>query len=333
MPKVSVLMPVYNAEKYLIEAVDSILNQTFKDWELVIINDGSTDSSRQLLAQIDDKRVTIIDNEQNLGLIDTLNKGLGFCRGQYIARMDADDISMPKRLEKQVLFLDKYPDHIMCGTNALVIDNNGKITGKIRNLSDNEFLQINLLFSNPFVHPSTMIRREILAKNLFDKEYKHIEDYELWCRIATQGKIANLKDNLLLYRWHDSNISVINADTQVNVKREINKRQLERLGLIPDDNELYAHNITFNLYHLSSKQEVSVERINTVEDWFQKLNKQNRELKIFSPSHFTAYLWSRWIVLCLSQKLYCKILNPEFASYRISVIGKLFNLIVHLKDK
>lgn len=333
MPKISILMPVYNAQKYLIEAVDSILNQTFKDWELIIINDGSTDSSRELLSQIADDRVIIVDNEKNLGLIDTLNKGINLCRGEYIARMDADDISVNKRIEKQVQFMDSHPHHIMCGTNALVIDNNGKITGKIRNLTDNQSLQINLLFSNPFIHPSMMIRSDILKKNLYDKQYKHIEDYELWCRIALRGKVANLEDDLLLYRWHDSNISVINAETQIQLKKEINKRQLERFGLTPDDHELHAHNITFNLYHLGTKQEISVDKINNVEEWFNKLSIQNKKLNIFPQTDFIAFLWGRWLVLCLSQKRYSKILNPQFASYKVSIIRKLLGLISHLKNK
>lgn len=333
MPKVSILMPVYNAEKYLIEAVDSILNQTFRDWELIIINDGSTDRSQELLSQIADNRVITVDNEKNLGLIDTLNKGINLCKGEYIVRMDADDISTPERIEKQVQFMDSHPHYILCGTNALVIDNNGKVTGKIRNLTDNQFLQINLLFSNPFIHPSMMIRRDILRSNLYDKQYKHIEDYELWCRIALLGEVANLQDDLLLYRWHDSNISVINAETQIRSKKEINKRQLERFGLTPDDSELYAHNITFNLYHLGTKQEISVDKVNDVEEWFNKLSIQNKKLNIFPQTDFTAFLWSRWLVLCLSQKQYNRILNPRFASYKAPIIRKLLGLVSHLKNK
>ncbi|WP_101689598.1 glycosyltransferase family 2 protein [Dysgonomonas massiliensis] len=333
MPKVSILMPVYNAEKYLIEAVDSILNQTFRDWELIIINDGSTDRSRELLSQIADNRVIIVDNEKNLGLIDTLNKGINLSKGEYIARMDADDISTSERIEKQVQFMDSHPHHIMCGTNALVIDNSGKVTGKIRNLTDNQFLQINLLFSNPFIHPSMMIRRDILRSNLYDKQYKHIEDYELWCRIALLGEVANLQDDLLLYRWHNSNISVINAETQIRSKKEINKRQLERFGVTPDDSELYAHNITFNLYHLGTKQEISVDKVNDVEKWFNKLSIQNKKLNIFPQTDFTAFLWSRWLVLCLSQKRYNRILNPRFASYKAPIIRKLIGLVSHLKNK
>lgn len=333
MPKVSILMPVYNAEKYLIEAVDSILNQTFKDWELIIINDGSTDRSRELLSQIADNRVIIVDNETNLGLIDTLNKGINLSKGEYIARMDADDISTPERIEKQVQFMDSHPHHIMCGTNALVIDNSGKVIGKIRNLTDNQFLQINLLFSNPFIHPSMMIRSDILKNNSYDKQYKHIEDYELWCRIALLGEVANLQDDLLLYRWHDSNISVINAETQIRSKKEINKRQLERFGLTPDDSELYAHNITFNLYHLGTKQEISVDKVNDVEKWFNKLSIQNKKLNIFPQTDFTAFLWSRWLVLCLSQKRYNRIFNPRFASYKAPIIRKLLGLVSHLKNK
>lgn len=333
MPKVSVLMPVYNTEKYLEKAIHSIQSQTFEDWELIIVNDGSTDGSRSILEQFKDSRIFCIDNGTNLGLIKTLNKGVEFCNGDFIARMDADDIALPFRLEKQVLFMEQNPDYLMCGTNALVVDNSEKVTGRIRNLADNRFLQINLLFSNPFIHPSVMIKREVLEQNKFDASYKHIEDYELWSRIAQLGKIANIQEDLLLYRWHDANVSVINAETQSNIKKEIQIRQLKRLDITPTEDELYAHNISFNLYHLGNKQELAVDKINEVEAWFTKLVSQNEKVELFPKEDFISYLWSRWCVLCFSQKKYTKALKPDFANYGSSTLFNLLKLLTALRKK
>ena len=247
MPKVSILMPVYNAERYLAQAIDSIINQSFTDWELIIINDGSTDQSKSIIESYNDPRIKHYENEANLKLIKTLNKGIGLCTGEYIARMDSDDISQPERLQIQVDFLDKHPSYVMCGTTARVVDNGGKKIGEIRNLKRNNFLQINLLFSNPFVHPSVVIRRKALENNHYDEYFKHIEDYELWCRVALEGKIANICKDLILYRWHSSNVSVVHNDMQMLLKNEVVKQQLQELDIIPTEKELYCHRITFRL--------------------------------------------------------------------------------------
>ncbi|WP_029905233.1 glycosyltransferase [Prevotella sp. 10(H)] len=332
MPKVSVLMPVYNAGKYLSRAIDSIIHQTFKDWELILINDGSTDDSEEIITRYEEARIYYVKNETNLGLIKTLNKGIALCGGEYIARMDADDISHPERLKKQVDFLDKHPDYLMCGTNAAVIDNSGKKTGRIRNLTKNDFLQICLLFTPSFVHPSMMIRADVLRQNPYEVAYKHVEDYELWCRIAKQGKIANLKDELLEYRWHDTNVSVLNNEVQDKLKDKIISDELRHLDIIPTEDELYCHKITFQLYSLGNKQAINIERFDDILAWFTKLIRQNEMKDIYEQESFIAFLWSRWIVLCLSQKRYSKVI-PSFASFSPSVIGKLLKLILFLKDK
>ena len=121
MPKITVLMPVYNGEKYLRESVDSILNQTFTDFELLIINDGSTDSSMEILNSYSDSRIRIVTNEVNLRLIKTLNKGIDLATGEYIARMDCDDIADPKRLEIQLQYMEKHPDVAVCGTGVKAV--------------------------------------------------------------------------------------------------------------------------------------------------------------------------------------------------------------------
>lgn len=333
MPKVSILMPVYNAEQYIAQALESIIYQDFKDWELILINDGSTDRSDEIIRQYDDERIYYINNPQNLKLIKTLNKGIDYCHGKYIARMDADDIAVADRLLHQVHFLDSHPDYLMCGTNAIVIGNQGNKTGSIKNLSDNGMLQINLLFSVPFVHPTVMIRREVLVKNRYDEAYKHVEDYELWCRIARQGKVANINEDLLAYRWHDTNVSVVYNQVQEDLKDKIIKEQLMLLDIQPTAEELYCHRITFRLYDMGTKLDVSVERFNDISAWFSVLIKQNAIKKIYNQYDLIAFLWSRWIVLCISQKRYNKVLSPSFATCSFSVLKRLFKLVAFLRKK
>jgi len=333
MPKVSVLMPVYNAQQFLAEAIDSIIQQCFEDWELIIIDDGSTDTSASIINQYKDNRIYCLKNEENLGLIKTLNRGVNYCNGEYIARMDADDIAMRDRLKLQVEFMDTHPQYVMCGSNALVINNENEVTGKIKNLTNNYYLQVNLLFSVPFIHPSMIIRREALLENRYDEDYLHVEDYELWCRLSQKGKIANLSQYLLHYRWHNTNVSVLNSEIQEKQKDQIIIKQIERLGLTPNKEELFYHKITFNLYRLGNKQDIPVKEIDRVGKWFQKLIGRNKEQKLFEHSHFVAFLWSRWCVLCISQKKYLKMLKPSFASLNPNILCKLIGLIFFLKQK
>lgn len=333
MPKVSILMPAYNAQEYIAEAIDSILAQNFTDWELIIIDDGSTDASASIINQYRDNRIYYLKNEENQGLIKTLNRGIDYCNGDYIARMDADDVAMPDRLELQVKFMDSHPQYVMCGSNALVINNENKRTGRIKNLTKNNYLQINLLFSVPFIHPSMIIRREMLLENRYDENYLHVEDYELWCRLAQKGKIANLSKYLLHYRWHNTNVSVLNSEIQESQKNRIITRQIERLGLTPNKEELFYHRITFNLYKLGNKQKINVKEINQVGKWFLKLIVKNKEQKLFGHSDFVSFLWSRWCVLCFSQKKYLKILKPPFASLNPCILFRLVGLIFFLKQK
>jgi glycosyltransferase involved in cell wall biosynthesis len=207
-PKISVIMPIYNCEEYLKEAVESILNQTFTDFEFIIVNDGSTDKSLSILREFEqkDKRIKIISRE-NKGLIYSLNEGIKLAQGKYVARMDGDDVSFPERFEKQVKFMEDNKLAV-CGTWATVIDPFGNIIkyytyppvrkNKIRLYS---------FFHCPFIHPSVMLEKEILEKVGGYKNYKNIEDYELWTRIIYKNNINNIGEMLIKYRIHDNQIT------------------------------------------------------------------------------------------------------------------------------
>jgi len=207
MCKVSVVMSVYNAERYLEEAIESILNQTYQDFEFIIINDGSTDSSLDLINKYNDKRIRLIDQE-NKGLSKSLNTGISSAKGIYIARMDADDISFPQRIETQLEFLEKNADYVVIGSNAKIIDAEGNFLYS-SNLPITWPSIKNFLPESPLFHSSAMFRKSAWAKagGYFEEVVHHFEDKILWNRMTAYGKIRNIEEPLIAYRLVPSSIS------------------------------------------------------------------------------------------------------------------------------
>ncbi|WP_131538478.1 glycosyltransferase family 2 protein [Pedobacter nototheniae] len=203
----TVLMPVHNGEKYLKETINSILNQTLTKFEFLIINDGSIDRSEEIINSFTDPRITYIKNEQNKGIVATLNIGLELSRGKYIARIDADDIALPTRLEKQMDYMQSNPSCKMCGSQAIAINENGEKMYKLRRPFFSEEIKVNHLFRNSFIHPSVMFDSKIAKEFKYDIEYQYAEDYYLFSQIALNYEVANLNENLLLYRIHAENIT------------------------------------------------------------------------------------------------------------------------------
>ncbi len=213
IPKVTVLMPVYNGEEYLREAIESILGQSFTDFELLIINDGSTDRSVEIIQSYRDPRIRLVHNERNMGLVPTLNKGVKLANGEYIARMDADDISLPERFAKEVLFLDSHPLISVVSVKALLINAKGTEDGLwLADKNTTTWSEIYQLLpkENCVVHPGVMIRKEVIANYGFNPKQKDAEDYDLWLRIASDGhKIEKIDEELLKYRIHSNSITTI----------------------------------------------------------------------------------------------------------------------------
>lgn len=213
-PLVSVVMSVYNGEKYLREAIESILNQTFKDFEFIIINDGSTDDTLKIINSYNDPRIVLI-SRKNKGLVASLNEGIEKARGKYIARMDADDRSMPQRLEKQIEYMKSHSKVVICGTTFVEIDSEGDILQKIAVPLEDCVIRQELLARCPFAHGSTLYSREACLKaGLYNQEDFPAEDYSLWIKMADQGNMANLSDELFNYRVFDSSISHTVSDLQ-----------------------------------------------------------------------------------------------------------------------
>lgn len=205
-PTVSVIMPVYNAEKYLKEAIDSILSQTFSDFEFLIFNDGSTDSSGEIIKSYKDDRIILAYDGANQGYVAHLNEGIRIAKGKYIARMDADDIALPERLTKQVSFMENNPDCVLCGS---LIETFGEGKRLVDLPAEDWEIRLKMLYITPFAHPAVMIRTTTLQEHklYYNVSVMPAEDYDLWIHLLDYGKVHNINEPLLKYRLHNNNIS------------------------------------------------------------------------------------------------------------------------------
>ncbi len=230
MPRVSVVMPAYNAEPYIAEAIESILNQTFADFECIIIDDGSADRTADVIRGFSDPRIRFVQNERNEGVAAALNRGLALASGEYIARMDADDICFPDRFEKQVAYMDTHPEVAVLATGT---EKFGRDRGVMLFSERWETLKIDLLFACCFAHPSVMIRAAVLKRTglCYDPSFSRMEDYDLWDRLSVENRLAALPDVLLRYRIHASQVTCQKTEADLLQLRALKERQVERLGM------------------------------------------------------------------------------------------------------
>jgi glycosyltransferase involved in cell wall biosynthesis len=300
-PMVTVLMPVYNGEKHLREALESILNQTYTDFEFLIIDDGSTDRSVEIVDSYNDPRIRLVKNGTNLKLITTLNWGLNIARGKYIARMDCDDISLPERLAKQVDFLEENPQIGLCGTWAKTI---GVHEGTIyRYPTDPEVLKCRLLFHCSLLHPSIMMRKDIVILNQlqYSKEYLHAEDYGFFVAMSRITKLANLPEVLLLYRFSATQVSSKYFQEQKETNFKIQVEQLVDMGMKLSAEELRLHRIITSELDPSLKKEAY--------EWLAKILKANNGRKLYLQSALVLTIRQYWEKLRSYFDMYDRYLN------------------------
>lgn len=201
-PKVSIILPVFNKEKFLKKAIESILTQTFKNFEFLILDDGSTDNSLKIIKGFKDKRIKVFSNKKRQGLAKGLNFLIKQAKGEYIARMDGDDISLSDRLKEQVRFLDKYFQIALTGSWVKIIDNKGKVVGEFKHPIEYKEIRKIILNYNPFVHPSVMFRKKIFKKlGGYDERLFYSQDYDLFLRFVANYSCANMPKFLLRFRW------------------------------------------------------------------------------------------------------------------------------------
>lgn len=244
MPNLSVLMPVYNASRFLRHSIESILSQTYKDFELIVINDGSTDNSLDSLRHFTDPRIKLIDSPVNCGVVSSLNSGYAIASGNFIARMDADDYSLPNRFKAQLQFMDQHQSIGVCGTQYRIINEDLSEAKASMLPTHPDTLACSLLFHSYLAHPTVMMRRRLLEQldsPLYESSYKHAEDYRLWVRLSGITRIANLKEIHLLYRHHSDQITRTRGSEQIKQANRIRLEQLNQLGIAPTSEEWNVH--------------------------------------------------------------------------------------------
>lgn len=324
MPKISVILPVYNCEQFIYEAVNSVLLQTYEDFELLIIDDCSTDNTLKIVEKFKDSRILIIQKEKNTGYTDSLNYGVTIANGEYIARMDGDDICLPERFEKQVTFLDNNSNIALCGT-AIKIIGEDRI---IRHPLKHEDIAIKLCFGNSFCHPSVMGKKEVFLENRYDKNFEPAEDYDLWTRLAFKEELANLDEVLLFYRVHKNQIS--NTKSNIQFKKAFHSK----LSMFSKFNPFEKFTDMQIKIALGMYKPTTLSHCVIGLDWIEYLLHKNEILNIFQKDKFKKRLYkfkidflrsyfSKKKILRLNTFIFCfkHISIKEF--YHISRISKI----------
>lgn len=294
-PRVTVLMPVYNGSQYLKDAIDSILGQTFQDFHFLIINDGSTDNSVNIIESYSDQRINLVHNDRNLGLVASLNKGLTHAQGEYVARMDADDISRPERLACQVSFMDANPLVGVCGCWVKYLSRENNSVWKLP--ENSEEIRCWQFHTVGVAHPSVMMRRQFFSENelFYDPYHRHIEDYELWGRAIRYMEFANIQKVLLDYRISAGQICAKNGAEQRAAMAPLRLQRVRELGIEPTPDQQRLHEIIMN--SAITSELVSLDRI---EVWLMQLEAANRAINIYPVSLFSRRLLDIWFSICLA---------------------------------
>ena len=294
-PRISCVLAVWNGEAHLAGALRSILGQTFQDFELIIVDDGSTDGTVEILRrfQREDRRIRLHD-QPHAGLVAALNFGISLATGEYIARMDADDLCAPERFEKQVQYLDTHPVVGICGT---WIETFGQGSNEvIRYPSDDGAIRCQLLFSSALAHPSTMLRRSVLMRHglQYDERAVNAEDYDLWVRASEHTRFANVPAVLLRYRVHPQQVGRRCAEKMEVSSQDIRLTQLARLGVSPTPEERQLHQ------DLSRwRFESSAAFLRSTREWLGKLVAANASARLYGDAELLAVLGQRWSEVCL----------------------------------
>lgn len=269
-PLVSVIIPCYNAEKYVEQAVRSIMEQSYKNLEILITDDCSTDNTLTILQKLanEDSRIKIFQNETNQRIVKTLNALIKNSHGKYIARMDADDISLPERIEKQVELLEMHDDISFCGTNVFIIDEVGKILNKTNlpiSYKENKFF---LAYYSTFSHPTVMFKAGVYKQNLYSEDFIYAEDYELWCRLFFSKNIRgeNLEEHYLEYRIFKNQTS----STHNQEQRFSSSKIFDHYDIVMSEN-LKTHQNVFFLHDNMQYRKYKKEEIYYMKSLYKKI--------------------------------------------------------------
>lgn len=310
-PLVTVLMPVYNAGSFLIEAVESVLSQTYQNFEFLIIDDGSTDESPALLETFNDQRIRIIHHDKNRKLIATLNHGLQLSKGKYIVRMDSDDISLPERIARQVDFMEAHPEVGLSGTGFENFGPGIPTNTIIYSGSDTE-IRIRHLYQTHIAHPTAILRKSLIEQHQlqFDAAYLHGEDYHFWVSMGRYCKMSNLPEVLVRKRDHAGNVSNMFADIQNSTCNRVKRLQFDWMGvrISEEEAELYSR-------FANTEWNFSIGEMTELARLLQSANDANLSSRFIDTKVFTNYLAGKWFHLCLN--------NPKLGRSRMEIFKML----------
>jgi len=288
-------MPVYNTALYLAEAIQSILAQTWQDFEFLIINDGSTDGSAAIIDGFarQDQRIQVV-HQENCGIVAALNRGLSLARGRYIARMDSDDISLPERFVRQVAFLEGNPSVAICGTACQPFSSD-RVHSVIPVATIPAEIHARLLFRTSMVHPSVMMRRDIMIQGRFSYRdgYPHAEDFDLWQRLAECNSLANLPDAMVRWRVHSTQSTGNHLVVAGQACDQIRLRGLNLLGISPSLDELAIHRSISDYAYRKDR-----DYLKNVDQWLCKLRVANAHHGVYAVESFDRILGQEWYRVC-----------------------------------
>ena len=293
VPRVSVIMPAFNAELYIEETINSILTQTFHDFEFLIYDDCSSDRTYEIIKSYSDSRIRVFRNEINIGYVKTLNKLIGLASGEYIARQDNDDISLSTRLQEQISFLDKNLKVGLCGSNVQVFGKKNIISSMP--LSDEE-IRAFMIINNPICHPTVMFRKSIFEEfsiSNYDESLCPAEDYNMWFEISKNTQLANLSSVLLKYRWHNENVSQLKKNIQLEMVSRIKAKILfYALSYEISNEELTLFN------SLETSEVLSMDELYVLENLLLKLIFLNQSVLYYDDYILRNVFFNFWIRTC-----------------------------------
>lgn len=303
-------MAVYNGEKYIKQAIDSALNQTYADFELLIIDDGSKDRSVQIIETYNDNRIRLLKNDSNMGLFRTRNRGVEEARGEYFATLDCDDIAPVSRLELQLKYFEEHLQCKMCGGRIKYIDSASEVIGKFSPIhGDLDHLKSLSVFTNIFSNSTTMINTAVLRELQYRTGYEPAEDFDLFERLMEKYEVGFLNEFLSYYRVHDANISTLKGDVRKKAEREIIARQLKRYGFIFTEEELALH-----LNFTTAEFDLNKFKVSDYVAWLKKLQLQNAEKGIFKKRSFNKAVFKQALRLGINKLRKEKNVRPLLAT-------------------
>ncbi|MGI6394061.1 MAG: glycosyltransferase family 2 protein [bacterium] len=313
-PVISVIMPVYNSEKYVKESVGSILAQTYKNFELIVADDGSTDKSFEIVAELaeKDKRIKLLKNDKNRGVSVTRNKCIDFSAGEYIALMDSDDISFPERFEKQVAFLSENRGVGLLGSSVEVINENEKKIGVWKYPETHDEISVEMIFSSPFASSSVILRKDFVKGFRYNEDISVAEDYDFYSRLLKNCKMHNLKDTLVKYRINSKGLTQNNLSEMECKSSEVACLYLKSQGLDLDE----AHVV--ELRKLMSSKSIEKNSVLKIEQYLSDMKRQLFEKTYLSNQVIKSVFQKKWYDVCRKNA------NNGLTVYKVFFESELF---------